>query len=87
MFSGAPSLLSGSQDTCSTLNTPLDLTYHIDKAINNHFNQAGLSVHTIRVKGLWLLFTDSARDRKERESYLFEKLGSRITKGINEKRF
>ena len=85
MVSGAPPPpSSGAQDT---LDTPLDLTYDIDKPIANHFSQAGHSIDTVRVKGLWLLFTDNARDRKDMESYLFEKLGSRIPKGINKKTF
>ena len=56
-------------------------------AIANLFNKAGHSIDTAHLKGLWLLFTDNTRDRKDMESYLFETLGSRLPKGINEKRF
>ena len=42
-----------------------------------HFNRAGHSIHNVRVKGMWLLLTDNARDRKDMESYLTEKLVSR----------
>ena len=62
-----------------------DIKHHRDKPVANHFNQAGHSIHTIRVKGLWLLFTDKASDRKEMESHLIDKLGSRRPGGINEK--
>ena len=58
---------------------------HRDKLVANHFNQAGHSIHNIRVKGLWLLFTDNASDRKDMESHLIGKLGSRRPGGINEK--
>ena len=42
-----------------------DITYHRDEPAANHFTQAGHSIHDVRVKGLWLLFTDNARDRKD----------------------
>ena len=42
---------------------------------NKNFNQAGHSIHD--VKGMWLLFTVSARNRKDIESYLVEILCSR----------
>ena len=45
------------------------------------------SIHNILVKGLWPLFTDNASDRKDMESHLTDKLGSRRPGGINEKRF
>ena len=45
-------------------------------------NQAGHSIHSICVKGLWLLFTDNASDRKDMESHLIDKLGSRRPGGI-----
>ena len=47
---------------------------------------AGHSIHNIRVKGLWLLFTDNASDKKYMESHLIDKLGSRRPGGINEKK-
>ena len=50
-----------------------DIKYHRNKPVANHFNQAGHTIHNIRVKGLRLLFTDNARDRKDMESYLIEK--------------
>ena len=62
-----------------------DIKYHRDKPVANHFNQADHSVHKVHVKGLWLLFTDNASDRKDMESYLIENLGSRKLGGINEK--
>ncbi|WP_419640437.1 hypothetical protein, partial [Thiolapillus sp.] len=62
-----------------------DIKHHRDKPVANHFNQAGHSIHNIRVKGLWLLFTDNASDRKDMESHLIDKLGSRRPGGINEK--
>ena len=46
------------------------IMYHRDKPVASHFTQAGHSIHKVRVKGLWLLFTDNARDRKDMESYL-----------------
>ena len=45
------------------------------------------SIHNILVKGLWPLFTDNASDRKDMESHLTDKLGSRRPGGINEKLF
>ena len=45
---------------------------------------AGHAIHNIRVKGLWLLFTDNASDRKDMEFHLTDKLGSRRPGGINE---
>ena len=47
------------------------------KANSNHFNQAGHSIPNVCVKGLWLLFMNTSRDRKDMEFYLIEKLGSR----------
>ncbi|WP_419617951.1 hypothetical protein, partial [Thiolapillus sp.] len=44
------------------------------------------SIHNIHVKGLWLLFTDNASDRKEMESHLIDKLGSRRPGEINGKK-
>ena len=58
-----------------------DIKYHRDKPVANHFNQAGHSIHNICVTGLWLLFTDNARNRKDMESYLIEKLSSRKAGG------
>ena len=52
------------------------------KPVANHFNQTD---HSIRVKGLWLLFTDSVNDRKDMESHLIDKLGSRKPGGMNER--
>ena len=46
---------------------------------------AGYFIHNVRVKGLWLLFKDSARDRKDGESYPIEKPGSRKPGATNEK--
>ena len=51
----------------------------------NQFNQTGHTLHNIRVKGLWLLFTDSVNDRKDMESHLTDKLSSRKPGGMNEK--
>ena len=65
--------------------TLADTKHHRDKPVANHFNQAGHSIHNIRVKGLWLLFTDNASDRKDMESDLIDKLGIRRPGGINEK--
>ena len=62
-----------------------DIKQHRDKPVANHFNPAGHSIHNIRVKGLRLLFTDNASDRKDMESHLIDKLGSRRPGGINEK--
>ena len=68
--------------TGRTLNTHFkehlaDIKYHSrrDKSVASHFNQAGHSIHNVRVKGLWLLFTDNARDRKDMESYLIGNQG------------
>ena len=63
----------------------LVVKYHRDKPVANHFKQAGHSIHNVRVKGLWLLFTDTGRGMKGMESYLIEKLGSEQPGGINEK--
>ena len=62
-----------------------DIKYHRDKPVANHFNQVGHSIHKFRVKEMWPLFTDNARDMKGMESYLTEKLGSEQPGGINEK--
>ena len=64
-----------------------DIKQHRDKPVANLFNQAGHSIHNIRIKGLWLLFTDNASDKKYMESHLIDKLGSRRPGGINEKLF
>ena len=52
---------------------------------DNHFNQTGHTLHNIRGKGLWLLFTDSVNNRKDMESHLIDKLGSRKLAGMNER--
>ena len=36
-----------------------DVKHHRDKTVTNHFNQAGHSIHNVRVLGLWLLFKDN----------------------------
>ena len=77
-------------ETGRTLNTCFkehlaDIKHHRDKPVTNHFNQAGHSIHNIHVKGLWLLLMDNASDRKDMESYLIDKFGSRRPGGINDK--
>ena len=67
-----------SKNTLRTLNTG-------DKLVANHFNQTDHTIHNIHVKGLWLLFTDRGNDRKDMESRLIDKLGSRKPGGMNEK--
>ena len=62
-----------------------DLKHHRDKPVANHFNQAEHSIHNIRVKGLRNLFTDNASDRKDMESHLIDKFGSRRPGEMNEK--
>ena len=47
-----------------------DIKHCRDKRVANHFNQTDHTIHNIRVKGLWLLFTDSVNDRKDTESHL-----------------
>ena len=47
----------------------------------------GEKKNSIRVKGLWLLFTDNASEREDMESHLIDKLGSRKPGGINKKLF
>ena len=54
-----------------------DFKHRRDKPVANHFNQTGHIILNIRVKGLWLLFTDSVNDGKDMESHLIDKLGSR----------
>ena len=65
----------------------LDTRFKEHLADIKHFKQAGHSIHNIRVKGLWLLFTDNASDRKDMEFHLIDKLGSSRPGGINEKLF
>ena len=60
-----------------------DIKHHREKPVANHFNQAR-SVHDIHVKWLWVLFTDNASDRKDMETHLIDKLGSRTPGGMNE---
>ena len=55
-----------------------DIKHRRDKPVANYFKQTGHTIHNIRVKGLWLLFTDSVNDRKDMESHLIDKLGSRL---------
>ena len=55
------------------------------KRFKRTFDQTGHTIHNIRVKGLWLLFTDSVNDRKNMESHLIEKLGSKKPSGMNER--
>ena len=64
-----------------------DVKYHRDKPVDIHFNQAGDSIHDVRVKGLWLLFTDNVRDRKDMESYPTEKTWQQKTRGNKCKTF
>ena len=70
---------TASKNTLGTLNTGEK------KPVANHFNQTGHTIHNFRVKGLWFLFTDSVNDRKDMESHLTDKLGSRKPGGMNEK--
>ena len=72
-------LTPASKNTLQTLNTARD------KPVANHFNQTDHTIHNIRVKGLWLLFTDSVNDRKDMVSRLIDKLGSRKPGGMNER--
>ena len=65
----------------------VDIKYHRYKSVANHFTQAGHSIHSVCGKGLWLLLADNARDRKDIESYLNEKLGSRKPGGGEWKTF
>ena len=62
-----------------------DIKHWRDKPVANHFNQTGHIIHNIHVKGLWLLFTDSVNDRKDMESHLTDKLGSKKPAGMNER--
>ena len=57
------------------------------KPVANHLIQAGHAIHNIRVKGLWLLFTDNTSDGKDMECHLIDKLGSRRPGGMKEKLF
>ena len=61
-----------------------DIKHHGDKPVANHFNQAGHSIH-ICVKGLSFLFEDNTNDRKDIESHLIDKMGTRKPEGINER--
>ena len=62
-----------------------DVKHHRDKTVTNHFNQAGHSIHNVRVLGLWLLFKDNTNDRKDMESHLIDKLGTRKPEVMNER--
>ena len=62
-----------------------DIKHRRGKPVANHFNQTDHTIHNIRVKGLWLLFTDSVNDRKDMASRLIDKLGSRKPGGMNER--
>ena len=62
-----------------------DIKHNRDKPVANHFNSPNHSVHHARVKGLWLMKTSNPKDRKDMESHLIEKLGSRNPLGLNEK--
>ena len=55
----------------------VDIKYDRDKSVANLFIQVGHPIYKVYVNGLWLLFTNSARDTKDMKSYLIEKLGSR----------
>ena len=55
-----------------------------DKPAANHFKQTGHAIHNVRVKGQWVLFTDSVNDRKDIESHFIDKHGSRKPAGMNE---
>ena len=77
-------------ETGHTLNTRFeehlaDIKHHRDKPVANHLNQGGCPIHNIHVKELWLLFTDNASDRKDMESHLIDKFGSRRPSRMNEK--
>ena len=56
-----------------------------DKPVADHFNETDHIIHSIRVNGLWLLFTDSVNDRKNTESHSIDKLGNRKPGGVNER--
>ena len=62
-----------------------DIKRRRDKPVADHFNQTDHTIDSIRVKGLWLLFTDSVNDRKDMESHLIDKLGNRKPGGMNER--
>ena len=63
-----------------------DICHHRDTSVAHHFNQADHTIHHVRVKCLWLMFSDLERDRKDMESHLIDKLGTRAPHGINEKK-
>ena len=62
-----------------------DIRYNRDKPVAIHFNSHGHSIQHVRVKGLWLMSNSNPRDRKDMESHLIDKLGTRHPNGINEK--
>ena len=70
-------------DTCYKEHL-VDIKHRRDKPVANLFNQTGHTIHNIRIKGLWLLFTDGVNDRKDMESHLIDKLGRRKPAGMNE---
>lgn len=77
-------------ETGRTLNTRFkehlaDIRHRRDKPVANHFNTADHSIYHVRVKGLWLMFSDNSQDRKDMESHLIDRLGSRKPDGMNEK--
>ena len=44
-----------------------DIEHRRGKLVANHLNQTDHTIHNIRGKGLWLLFTDSVNDTKDME--------------------
>ena len=61
-----------------------DIKYNRQKPVAVHFNSAGHSVKSLRIKGIWQI-EGKTLDRKERESYLIKTLGTLSPAGLNEK--
>ena len=62
-----------------------DIRFNRCKPVSLHFNQEGHSILNIRVKGLWIILRGSTNDRKDKESFLIDRLGTQNPQGMNMK--
>ena len=62
-----------------------DIRFNRCKPVSLHFNQEGHSILNIRVKGLWIILRGSINDRKDKESFLIDRLGTQNPQGMNMK--
>ena len=76
-------------ETGLTLNTRFtehlaDIRHNRDKPIARHFNSSNHSIQDVRVLAIWKMFVTNTNTRKDMESHLISKLGTKTPLGLNE---